>query len=156
MFNRAEPRPSRERPASPSRLATGENAISIIGPGMRVEGDLVTDGTVRIEGTVHGTIKAGKAVVLGQGGEVIGDIVTRDAVIGGRVRGSLVVDNRLELQNSCTVDGEIRAPASHLHLEEGANFNGQIQMVDGDLKKQPAPAEVVVPVRKIAQLSTVS
>lgn len=156
MFNRSDARSSRERSTAPSRPGTGENAISIIGPGMRVEGDLVTDGTVRIEGSVNGTIKAGKSVILGQSGEVIGDIITRDAVIGGRVRGSLAVDNRLELQNSCTVDGEIRARTSHLQLEEGANFNGQIKMVDGEASTQAVSTEAPIPLRKTAQLSTVS
>lgn len=132
VFNKNDGKTTRERPVSAPRAAAGEGAISIIGPGMRIEGNLATDGTVRVEGTIVGTIKAGKAVVLGQSGEVIGDIFTRDAVIGGRVKGTLVADSRLELQSSCMVEGEIRARASHLQLEEGANFNGQIQMIDAE------------------------
>lgn len=139
MFNKNDGKPARDRPAPTPRSASNEGAISIIGPGMRIDGDLATDGTVRIEGTIAGTIKAGKAVVLGQTGEVIGDIFTRDAVIGGRVKGTLVADSRLELQSSCTVEGEIRARASHLHLEEGANFNGQIHMIDAEEAPRAAP-----------------
>ncbi|HEX6068244.1 MAG TPA: polymer-forming cytoskeletal protein, partial [Longimicrobiaceae bacterium] len=127
------------RPAPAPRVSSGEGAISIIGPGMRIEGDLATDGTVRIEGMVQGTIRAGKAVVLGQNGEIVGDIYTRDAVIGGRVKGTLVADSRLELQGSCVVDGEIRARAAHLQLAEGATFNGQIRMIDGEEALIPAP-----------------
>jgi cytoskeletal protein CcmA (bactofilin family) len=139
MFNKNDPKPTRDRPAPSPRISSGEGAISIIGPGMRIEGDLATDGTVRIEGTVQGTIRAGKAVVLGQSGEIVGDIYTRDAVIGGRVTGTLVADSRLELQGSCVVDGEIRARAAHLQLAEGATFNGQIRMIDGDEALVPAP-----------------
>src|SRR5690606_20422924 len=111
VFNKNDGKTPRDRPSALPRVAAGEGAISIIGPGMRIEGDIATDGTVRVEGTVIGTIKAGKAVVLGQSGEVVGDIITRDAVIGGRVNGTLVADSRLELQSSCTVEGEIRARA---------------------------------------------
>lgn len=143
MFNKNDGKTVRERPTPAPRSVSGEGAISIIGPGMRIEGDIATDGTVRIEGTIAGTIKAGKAVVLGQSGEVIGDIFTRDAVIGGRVKGTLVADSRLELQSSCVVDGEIRARASHLHLEEGANFNGQISMIDAEEALSPAPIPVL-------------
>ena len=114
------------------RMIAGESAISIIGPGMRVEGDLTTDGTVRVEGSIRGNVHAGKAVVLGQSGEIIGDVFTQDAVIGGRVSGTLVAESRLELQATSSVDGEIRARAEHLQLQEGARFNGQIQMIDGD------------------------
>jgi cytoskeletal protein CcmA (bactofilin family) len=83
---------------------------------------------VRVEGRVEGTIRAGKAVIVGRGGEVVGDIATQDAVIGGRIRGTLVAESRLELQASSDIEGQIRAPAQHLVLEEGARFNGQIQM----------------------------
>jgi cytoskeletal protein CcmA (bactofilin family) len=131
-FGKSGEKTPRERGGAPLRMIAGESAISIIGPGMSLEGDIVTDGTVRIEGKIRGTIRAAKAVVLGQAGEVVGDIFTQDAVIGGRVSGTLVAESRLELQSTCTVDGEIRARAEHLQLQEGARFNGQIQMIDGD------------------------
>src|SRR5688572_8876093 len=112
------------------RMAAGDNSISIIGPGMTVVGDLVTEGTVRIEGRIQGTVRASKAVVVHKDGSVDGDIITQDAVIGGRVRGTVLAESRLELQATCDIEGQIRAPAQHLVLEEGARFNGQIQMPD--------------------------
>ncbi|HEX8675177.1 MAG TPA: polymer-forming cytoskeletal protein [Longimicrobium sp.] len=106
--------------------------MSIIGPGMRIVGDLITDGTVRIEGEIRGTIRATKAVVVGREGLVEGDIFTQDAVIGGRIRGSVVAESRLELQATCDIEGVVHARAQHLHLEEGARFNGQVQMLDAE------------------------
>ena len=46
--------------------ASPESVISIIGPGMRVVGECATDGTLRIEGSIQGTVRAGKAVVVGK------------------------------------------------------------------------------------------
>lgn len=106
--------------------APAESVISIIGPGMKVVGDCETDGTIRIEGTVHGAVRAGKAVVVGREGAVVGDIATQDAVIAGRVEGTLIADSRLELQASCRVDGEVQT--GRLQLEEGAVFNGAVKM----------------------------
>jgi cytoskeletal protein CcmA (bactofilin family) len=123
---------ARERVSAALGVAAADGAISIIGAGMRIVGDLVTDGTVRVEGRVEGTIRAGKAVVLGKGGEVVGDIFTQDAVIGGRVQGRVFAESRLELQSTSEIGGEIRARTAHLQLDEGARFNGQIQMVDED------------------------
>lgn len=121
----------------------GEASMSIIGPGMNIVGDLVTEGTVRVEGRIEGTIRAGKAVVIGKGGEVVGDVLTQDAVIGGTVRGTLVAESRLELQSTSDIEGHIRAREAHLILEEGARFNGQIQMLDGsEAKALPAPPPV--------------
>jgi cytoskeletal protein CcmA (bactofilin family) len=116
-----------------------ESSMSIIGPGMRIKGDLVTEGPVRIEGTIEGTIRAGKAVVIGKEGEVIGDVVTQDAVVGGRVRGTLTAESRLELQATAQIEGQISARAQHLVLEEGCRFNGQVQMV-GDEAQRALPA----------------
>lgn len=133
MFRKSDKAsPPRERPAPSARAMLGEGAISIIGPGMQITGDLVTDGTVRIEGRVDGTVRAGKAVVLGKEGEVVGNIVTQDAVIGGRISGSVIAESRLELQSTSVIEGEIRARAEHLQLEEGARFNGNIKMIDPD------------------------
>jgi cytoskeletal protein CcmA (bactofilin family) len=121
----------------------GEASMSIIGPGMNIVGDLVTDGTVRIEGRIEGTVRAGKSVIIGKGGEVVGDVLTQDAVIGGTVRGTVVAESRLELQSTSEIEGQIRARSAHLMLEEGARFNGQIQMLDGsEAKALPAPPRV--------------
>lgn len=139
-FGRSDDKKARER-GTPGLRIPGESAISIIGPGMRVDGDLSTDGTVRIEGVIHGTLRAGKAVVLGQSGEIVGDVYTQDAVIGGKVRGTVVAESRLELQSTCSVDGEIRARAQHLQLHEGARFSGQIQMLDEEIASSSDSSE---------------
>src|SRR5688500_16588019 len=101
-----------------------DNVISIIGPGMRVVGDCETEGTLRIEGTIEGTVRAGKAVVIGKDGVVTGDVATQDAIIGGRVKGAVVAESRLELQATCVIDGEIRA--RRIKLEEGGRVNGTV------------------------------
>lgn len=118
--------------------------MSIIAPGMHVVGDLITEGTVRIEGHVEGTIRAGRSVVLGKEGQVVGDIFTQDAIIGGHVQGTITADNRLELQSTAIIEGEIRARAQHLQLDEGARFNGQVRMMDEEKPPIRAlPAEAV-------------
>ena len=117
-------------PAAGSR----DSVISIIGPGMRVVGDCETDGTLRIEGKVEGTVRAGKAVVVGKEGSVEGDILTQDAIIGGRVNGKLVAESRLELQATCQIEGEIRA--RRIKLDEGGSINGSVYV--GDVKAATA------------------
>lgn len=106
-----------------------EGVISIIGPGMRVVGDCETEGTLRIEGSVEGTVRAGKAVVVGKDGVVDGDITTQDAVVGGRVTGSIVAESRLELQATCAVEGKVRA--RRIKLEEGGRVNGTVEIGEG-------------------------
>lgn len=115
---------------------SGGPVISIIGPGMRVTGDCVAEGTIRIEGEVLGTIHAAKAVVVGKEGVVKGDIATHDAVISGRVDGSVTAASRLEVQATAKVDGNVRTP--RMQLEEGAVMNAEVAMGEVSLEAPPS------------------
>lgn len=106
--------------------ASPDSVISIIGPGMTIVGDCQTDGTVRIEGSVEGSVTAGKAIVIGKQGRVAGDVVTQDAVISGAVEGTVTAASRLELQATCRIDGEVHT--RRMQLEEGAVLNGNVVM----------------------------
>ena len=117
-----------------STMPSPETVISIIGPGMKVIGDLETDGTVRIEGRVEGNVRAGKAVVIGKDGAVHGNVVTQDAVVSGRLHGILTAESRLELQATSRIEGEVHA--RRMQLEEGAILNGTVEMGE---RKAPAP-----------------
>src|SRR5512145_940827 len=117
---------------TPPQQPVRDGVISIIGPGMRVKGDCETEGTLRIEGIVEGTVHAGKAIVVGKNGVVHGDINTRDAVIGGRVVGTVTAESRLELQATCVIEGEIRA--RRVKLDEGGTVNGQVHMGESSLQ----------------------
>src|SRR5439155_24082243 len=89
--------------------AESEAGLSIIGTGMRVVGDISADGVVKIEGTVVGTVRAGRQALVGRGGEVEGDVISREAIIGGEARGSIRADERIEIQATTAVHGDIAA-----------------------------------------------
>ncbi len=137
LFSKPESQPQkpRERVVIPSRGGAGDGAISIVGPGMVIDGDVATEGIVRIEGVLKGTVRAAKAVIVGPAGRVEGHVVTDDAVIGGTVEGAIVGNKRVELQATSRVLGVIHARPSGLKLEEGARFNGKIEMLEDDQTK---------------------
>ena len=107
---------------------SGDSATSIIAPGMTITGDCESEGTVRIEGRIEGKIRAGKSVVVGRDAQIVGDILTQDAIIVGRVSGSITAESRVELRADCDIEGEIRSPK--VQMDEGARFNGQLHMED--------------------------
>src|SRR5437773_10383299 len=86
-----------------------EASVSIIGTGLRVEGDLSSDGVVKVEGTVVGTVRATRQVLVAKGGVVEGDIVTDEAIIGGEVRGGVGAQERGGLQAAGVGDGAIKS-----------------------------------------------
>ncbi len=116
----------------PPTTTPPEAVISIIGVGMTLVGDTDTDGSLRIEGTIRGSVRAGKSVVVGKDGFVDGSVFTQDAVIAGRVSGGIHAESRLELQATSEVAGEIVAP--RMQVEEGAKVQGQVAVGESAVK----------------------
>ncbi len=123
--------------------ALPETVISIIGPGMVVNGDCESTDTIRIEGKVEGSVVAEKAVVVGKNAYVQGDIHAADAKIAGTVKGTLEIRSRLELGATAVVNGEIRTAL--MQLDEGGIIHGSVQVgrdetpaSDGDGATNPA------------------
>lgn len=114
------------------------DVVSIIGPGMKVVGDCTSDGTIRVEGRVDGSVAASKSVVVGKDGMVKGDISTQDAIIAGKVSGSVSAESRIELQATCRVQGDIRS--RRVKLDEGGQVDGQLHMGASSPKSSPQPA----------------
>lgn len=119
----------------------GSDVVSIVGPGMTVEGKCSGDGSVRVEGKVDGGVEATQSVVVVEKGEVVGDIEARDAVIAGHVTGTIRAENRVELKASCRVRGDIECES--VSLEEGGRLDGELRMSAGagSDRKGSAPAE---------------
>jgi cytoskeletal protein CcmA (bactofilin family) len=106
--------------------ASRDGNLSIVAQGMRVIGEVTCDGVVKIEGVVEGTVRAERQVLVAKDGIIEGDVYTREAVIGGRVIGSVFADERVEVQPGSTVRGDI--VTQRLVVQEGGEVNGNVQM----------------------------
>ncbi|MGH7658703.1 MAG: bactofilin family protein [Gemmatimonadales bacterium] len=131
------------------RWADGKD-LSIIGQGMHVTGDLETAGVLKIEGRITGTIRASDQVLVAQGAVVEGDIITREAVIGGEVHGSITARERVEVQASSLVTGDITTARIAIH--EGGKVNGEMRMESetaepGTAQKKESPKKDAAPAR---------
>ena len=114
------------RPAEAKSVPIGDGALSIIAAGMTVHGDIESNGVVKVEGRVEGTIRAARQVLIGRQGEVKGDIDTPEAVIGGKVEGRITTAERIEIQNTAIVSGDVFTKA--ILILEGGRINGTVRM----------------------------
>jgi cytoskeletal protein CcmA (bactofilin family) len=113
-----------------------EPGLSIIAVGMVVTGQLDTNGVVKVEGTISGSVRAEKQVLVAKGGVVEGDIYTKEAIIGGEVRGAIYADDRVEIQVDSSIKGDITT--QKLMVQEGGEVNGNVRMQNPDaLSKAP-------------------
>lgn len=100
-----------------------------IGKGMKVEGKLSFEKTVRIDGSFKGEITSTGALVIGNGAFVEGVIKVGSALITGEVEGNIDASERVELQSPARVNGDIKTPT--LIIGEGTAFDGNCVMLKG-------------------------
>jgi cytoskeletal protein CcmA (bactofilin family) len=108
------------------RRRTDQIPFSIIASDMTVIGDLETEGVVRIEGRIRGTVRVGSQVLVAQGAVIEGDLHTQEAVIAGQVNGAIHARERIELQATALVTGDILTP--RISIVEGARITGEVKM----------------------------
>jgi cytoskeletal protein CcmA (bactofilin family) len=113
-------------PKTADERRRGEGGLSIIGAGMTIIGDVETDGVVKVEGKVKGSVRASQQILLAPGGVVEGNLETREAIIGGEVRGIVRAQDRVEVQATSTIQGDIIT--ARIAILEGGQVNGEIKM----------------------------
>ena len=97
--------------------------VTIVGAGARLEGNVISAGSLRIEGQVKGQINAEGDVELAPQSQVEADIRAQNVTVAGKFRGNISVKNKTHLARGGRVDGNITSKA--LVIEEGAVFHGQ-------------------------------
>jgi cytoskeletal protein CcmA (bactofilin family) len=103
--------------------------VTIVGAGARLEGNVVSAGSLRIDGQIKGQINADGDVALSQQSQVEADIRAQNVSVAGRFKGNIVVKGKAHLARGGRVDGNITSKT--LVVEEGGVFHGQSIMDAG-------------------------
>jgi len=107
-------------------LPTETPSVNIIGSGTEIKGNITTNGDLRIDGFIKGTIQATGKVVVGATGKVEGEISCQNADISGEVLAHIKVKELLSLKANAIVTGDIFT--NKLAIEPGAVFTGACKM----------------------------
>ena len=97
-----------------------------INHGTIVEGTIESDGDLRIEGTIRGTLRTKAKVAVGPTGLIEGDVHCKSADIEGRITGDIEVSEVLTLKATSIVEGNIYT--AKIVIENGAHFDGICNM----------------------------
>jgi cytoskeletal protein CcmA (bactofilin family) len=104
---------------------TENHLETVIGSDSFFQGTMRSKGSVRIDGKVEGGVSA-EGVILGEHGEIQGDVSARTVVVGGKITGNIHATESLELLSKSQVFGDLHAP--QLLIAEGAIFEGSCLM----------------------------
>ncbi len=134
-FEAAAPaaRPTTNAGAGAAAVPTGEQAT--IGKSLVVKGELTGSESLYIDGKVEGAINLpGNRVTVGRNGQVAANIVAREVVVLGKVRGNCQASDRVDIRSEGSLTGDVIA--ARISIEDGAFFKGGI-----DIRK-PGTADV--------------
>lgn len=109
-------------------------AETVVGPSVKIQGDLVSEGNIRIEGAVAGKVHTTQSVHVGDKAKIAADVQAGNAIIAGEVHGNLRVAESLILQSTARIAGDISCTI--LRVEDGAQFSGKCSMKGAVIDKQ--------------------
>lgn len=108
-----------------SAVPTGEQAT--IGKSLVVKGELTGSESLYIDGKVEGAINLpGNRVTVGRNGQVAANIVAREVVVLGKVRGNCQASDRVDIRSEGSLTGDVIA--ARISIEDGAFFKGGIDI----------------------------
>ena len=101
-------------------------AETVVGPSVKIQGDLNSEGNIKIEGQVSGKVKTSQSVFVIPGAKIAADVLAGNAVVGGEIQGNLKIGGHLILQSTAKILGDISCQV--LRVEDGAQFSGKCTM----------------------------
>ena len=117
---------------------------TVVGPSVQVEGDFASDGNIVVKGSVAGSVRTSRHLMVETGAKIMANVRASSAKISGEVRGNMKIKDSLELTATARVVGDIEAKT--LMIEAGALLVGKVTMpgTEGvEIKTRPSRASVI-------------
>lgn len=101
---------------------------SLIGAGLKIEGDVTFAGGLRVEGELKGRVcgsgDPGDTLMVGESGRIEGEVLVPHCVVDGAVTGSVHAEALLELHSGARVIGDVHY--AELAIHTGAVVEGAL------------------------------
>ena len=109
--------------------------------GSHVDGELKFETSFRVDGKFTGRVNTAGDLIVGEGGEVEGDIRVGQIFISGTVKGTIRAAKKIQISSKGKVFAEIDTPA--LVVEDGAFFQGRCTMAREERESKAAGPKLV-------------
>jgi len=112
----------------------------MIGRTLVIKGELSSGEPLYIEGSVEGAIHAaGQRLTVGREGKVNADIVAKELVIMGKVKGTIEAAERVDVRHEGSLSGDV--VTGRISVEDGAMLRGNIEICRAIQHKEEKPPE---------------
>jgi len=101
--------------------------VANIGKSITIKGDLTGNEDLEIDGNIEGRIDLpNNQLTIGAEGKVKAEVTAKAVTIVGHVTGNVTATEKIEVEATGHIDGDVRAP--RLIIAEGAVLNGSVEM----------------------------
>jgi len=108
-------------------LGSTGGAGARLGSSLHVKGEISGNEDLLIDGTVEGLITLDeRKLTVGASAKVTADIIAREVVVYGTVKGNLRAKDRIEIKKDGSVNGDLTT--ARIMIEDGAYFKGSIEI----------------------------
>jgi cytoskeletal protein CcmA (bactofilin family) len=126
--------------------ATADRSMARLGPSLHVKGEISGNEDLVIDGSVEGLVQLDeRKLTVGATAKVTADIIAREVVVFGTVKGNLRAKDRIEIKKDGSVNGDLTT--ARIMIEDGAYFKGSIEIdktgekdAHGSFARSSAPA----------------
>jgi len=106
---------------------TSSGSIARLGASLHVKGEISGNEDLHIDGSVEGQIQLGdRKLTVGASAKLTGDVVAREVVVYGSVKGNFRARDRIEIKKDGSVVGDLTT--ARILIEDGAYFKGSIEI----------------------------
>jgi cytoskeletal protein CcmA (bactofilin family) len=110
--------------------ATVDRETGWLGSSLHVKGDIIGTEDLLIDGSVEGLIQLNeRKLTVGATAKLTADIIARDVVVYGYVKGNVRARGRIEIKKDGSVTGNLTT--AQIMIEDGADFKGSIEIDRG-------------------------
>jgi cytoskeletal protein CcmA (bactofilin family) len=107
--------------------ATADRAAARLGSSLHVKGEITGNEDLQIDGSVEGLIQLDeRKLTIGPSAKVTADIIAREVVVYGTVKGNLRAKDRIEIKKDGSVNGDLTT--ARIMIEDGAYFKGSVEI----------------------------
>ena len=100
--------------------------ITQIKKGSAIKGNLRSEHSIRVDGFVAGDLISQEKIIIGQHGEIGGNLSGADITLEGQVNGDIMSNGLLQITRTAVVSGKVFA--KEISIEKGAELNGEVSV----------------------------
>ena len=102
-----------------------QEGLGYLGEDLLIQGTVHSENKIVVSCTVEGSLYGDQEIIVSEKGNVNGRIEGNVVVVAGKINGDMLVHERLEVNSTANLNGEVNVPSGQLLIHEGAYMEGQ-------------------------------